>query len=143
MNSPAPLILAIAFPIAWVSMGLFLSRLGGWARLAARYRDHRHEPGSTYHLRSGAVGAVSYRSCLTLRVCENGLGMAVGFPFRIGHPPLFIPWAEFHGAEVAWFLFFPRIDTSVGLPVVASVSLPIWLRDRLPPECWRSEGQPR
>jgi hypothetical protein len=132
MQSVVPAIFAIGFPVIWVALSLFMSSVGGWAALAARYPDRNSERGPTYYLRSGAVGAVGYRSCLILRVCDNGLRMSVLFPFRIGHPPLFIPWDQFHNAEIAWFLFFPRIDAYVGLPVVASVSLPVWLRSHVP-----------
>lgn len=141
MNSLVPVVFAIAFPFLWVSVSLVLSHLGGWAQLAARYRDNRREPGATYYFRTGAVGAVNYRSCLVLRVCETGLGISVGFPFRIGHPPLFIPWGEFHSAEVARLLFIPFVEAYVGLPVVATIRLPIWLRSHLPPASWRSAEQ--
>ena len=125
MNSLAPLMCAVVFPFFWVASSLFFSHLGGWAQLAARYRDNRLESGPTYYFRTGSVGAINYRSCLVLRVCETGLGLSVIFPFRIGHPPLFIPWVEFHSAKVAWLLFIPVIEAYVGLPVVASVRLPI------------------
>jgi hypothetical protein len=137
MNSLVPVVCAVAFPFLWLSLSLVLSHLGGWAHLAARYRDHRREPGATYYFRTGAVGAVNYRWCLVLRVCETGLRMSVWFPFRIGHPQLFIPWGEFHSAEVTRLLFIPFIEAYVGLPVVATVRLPIWLRSHLLPASWR------
>lgn len=138
MNSLAPVIVAIAFPIIWAALWLFMSSVGGWKALATRYPDQRGERGASYYLRTGAVGPVDYRSCLILCVCEKGLGMSVLIPFRIGHPPLFIPWGEFHGAEVVRLLFIPFIEAYVGLPVVATVCVPIWLRDHLPPASWRS-----
>lgn len=142
MKSLGPVMLGVAFPVVWTTVLMLLSRIGGWAALAARYPDDRRERGATYRLRTVAVGAVNYGSCVTLRVCESGLGISVMFPFRIGHRPLFIPWGQFHGAVVTrrW-LFIPFIDASIGRPVVANVSLPTWLREHLPPGSWRSAEQ--
>ncbi|MCA8997545.1 MAG: hypothetical protein KDA80_11170 [Planctomycetaceae bacterium] len=124
----------IGFPIAWGSISVLASHVGGWAKLAAHYTDTRSEQGDTYYMRSGSVGIVKYNACLILRVCENGLRLSVVFPFRIGHPPLFIPWDQFHSVSETGLFFLRFLDAYVGTPVVANVRLPIWVRDHLPSE---------
>jgi hypothetical protein len=41
-----------------------------------------------------------------LGASQEGLFLAVSFPLRIGHPPLFIPWSEVESIEPYRFLFF-------------------------------------
>jgi len=132
METLLPIAFAIGFPIMWVSISILLSRMGGWAKLAECYADRGDEQGETHYMRSGSVGVVNYSSCLTLCVCKNGLRLSVLFPFRIGHPPLFIPWDQFHRISEKRVLFFRSLDTYVGMPVVAHMLLPIWVRDHLP-----------
>lgn len=132
MEKLIPIAFAIGFPIMWVSMSLLLSHMGDWAKLAEQYADSHMEQGETHCMSSGHVGSVNYKSCLILRVCENGLGLSVLFPFRIGHPPLFIPWDQFHSTSEKRVLFFRFLDAYVGTPVVANLVLPLWVRDHLP-----------
>lgn len=132
MDELIPLAFAIiGFPILWVSISLLISHIGGWAKLAEYYADVRDEQGESYYMRSGYVGVINYRSCLTLRVCKNGLRLSVPFPFRIGHPPLFIPWDQFYRVSEKRIYFVRWLDTDVGRPLVANLVLPIWMRDHL------------
>jgi hypothetical protein len=132
MDKFFPIAFAIGFPIMWVAVSLVLSHMGGWSKLAEHYADHQHVSGETYYMRSGFVGAINYKSCLNLRVCETGLRLSVLFPFRVGHPPLFIPWDQFHSISEKRVFFFRFLDTYVGRPVIANVVLPIWIRDYFP-----------
>ncbi len=36
----------------------------------------------------------NYGGCLTIVVNSEGIGLSILWPFRAGHPPLFIPWSE-------------------------------------------------
>jgi hypothetical protein len=135
-----PIAFVLLFGVIWAGVCLLLSHMGGWARLAEHYAARDDEPGETHYMCSGAVGWVSYRSCLILRVCDNGLRMSVWFPFRIGHPPLFIPWDEFHGVfEKRMLRLTSFVVASVGMPVVAEVALPLWVREQLPVEVMLEE----
>lgn len=116
-------------------MSLFFSHISGWSQLAKVYRDS--EPllsaqGDNCYWRSGSIGEVRYKSCLNLRVCKSGLRMSTALPFRIGHPPLFIPWDAFHTVSVRRGFFLCAIHACIGWPVLAKVDLPIWLVDHLP-----------
>ena len=134
MEKFIPVAFAIAFPIMWAAVSLVLAHMGGWSKLAQCYADPGNVIGKTYYMRSGFVGPINYKSCLNLRVSESGLGLSVLFPFRIGHPPLFIPWDQFHSVSEKRVFFFRFLDVYVGKPVVANVVLPLWIRDYLPPQ---------
>ena len=134
----APFLPFIGFPVLWCTVSLLLAYIGGWAKLANQYldvpeREKRLE--RTYGMQSGYIGTTRYKGCLNFRIYEEGLGLSVLFLFRIGHPPLFIPWDQFHSISEKRVFFFPFLDTYVGTPVVASVVLPIWIRDQLPLDC--------
>jgi hypothetical protein len=132
MEKFIPVVFAIGFPVMWVSISLLLSHMGGWSKLAKHYADTEQVHGETYYMRSGSIGVVNYKSCLILSVSETGLRLSVLLPFRIGHPPIFIPWDQFHSVSEKRVFFFPFLDTYVGTPVVANIVLPIWVRDYLP-----------
>lgn len=128
-----PFAVLIAFPLMWCGVLWFLAYLGGWSKLAENYRAETLEQGTAFRMRSGKVGIVNYGSCLTLTVCDSGLGLAVMLPFRIGHPPLFIPWSEFHDVCEKRFMFvLPFLQANVGKPPVARLQLPAWVKRYIP-----------
>jgi hypothetical protein len=44
-------------------------------------------------------------------------------PFRLAHPPLFIPWEEIHDVKARRFLWVEDIVFEVGSPSVAKLCL--------------------
>ena len=38
----------------------------------------------------------AYENCVTLKITDQGLHLSLIFIFRIGHPPLLVPWEEIH-----------------------------------------------
>lgn len=52
---------------------------------------------------------VNYGSCLMLGANAEGLFVSVLFFFRVGHPPLFIPWSEVESATHYRSLLFPMV----------------------------------
>jgi hypothetical protein len=98
MHSP---ILFIAIPVIFV---LILSRLhqeSGWAEAAKIYRAELPLDKALFHgLQSGRMGrdgfkkSVHFRNSLMLAATLEGIFLSPCFIFRIGAPPLFIPWQE-------------------------------------------------
>jgi hypothetical protein len=79
----------------WVALSIALARAGGWAALAAVYRAPEAFGGKRWRFQSaGMRWRTNYGACLTVGANAEGLYLAVPFPFRIGHPPLFIPWTD-------------------------------------------------
>lgn len=89
-----PWLFLVLFLGLWALMSFAVSWMGGWRKLA---RDYRLEKGGGFPCStfvSGEVGWVEYRGSLTLGGDARGLYLAVLFPFRLGHPPLCIPWSD-------------------------------------------------
>lgn len=125
----------IGFPLLWCTVSLVLAHIGGWAKLANHYlavpdREKRLE--RTYGMQSGYIGSTRYKGCLNFRIYEEGLGLSVLFLFRIGHPPLFIPWEQFHTISEKRVFLTRFCKASIGHPVVATVTFPMALRPHLP-----------
>ena len=94
INPSNPAIVVPLFVAFWCAICLTLSTVGGWRTLARAYRASRPFTGQRLHLRSALFGSVGYNGCLTLGANAEGLFISVLFPFRLGHPPLFIRWSE-------------------------------------------------
>jgi hypothetical protein len=99
-----PFLFPVFFIAMWAFVLFLLALLGGWSHLAQYYQTQTTFNGQIWRFRSGRLGWVGYNGCLTLGANDEGLYLAV-FPFfRIGHPPLFIPWYDITIAETKGFL---------------------------------------
>ena len=88
---------------AWLLLGWFSSILGGWSKLASRYRFDRPFSGKTFPTRSAMMGMTRYTSCLPLGANSEGFYLEVFFWMKVSHPPLFIPWTDIVGKiEDSW-----------------------------------------
>ncbi|MGZ0168258.1 MAG: hypothetical protein ACKVHE_01745 [Planctomycetales bacterium] len=108
-----------------------MASLGGWAELAKQFRAEELPSGKAFRFRSGSVGMASYGGCLTLRLTDSGLHISVGL-FGIPllwHPPLLIPWSEFHSTTKRKFIFWTSTLTYISMPVIAHMTLPEWVSD--------------
>jgi hypothetical protein len=93
-----PLWFILLFAGMWLLITGVLSRVSGWASLAAQFRATQPASGENFRFVSGAVGKkgfpVGYRNCLSVSVGERGFGLAMLFLFRFQSPALFIPWSQ-------------------------------------------------
>ncbi|MEM8669891.1 MAG: hypothetical protein AAGG48_20360 [Planctomycetota bacterium] len=119
-------------PIVWCGLSWLLSRISGWHRLAAHYRCREVIAGESASLRSGRIGPVTYHSCLRFQVTDAGLGIRVARLFRVGHVPLFIPWDQFRHVKEDNLMYSHKVKASVGEPTITRVTLPGWVRYRMP-----------
>jgi hypothetical protein len=87
-------IFPLFFIIMWGFVLSILANVGGWSRLAQHYQAQTSFEGKKWHFRSGRMGLVNYKSCLTIGSNNYGLYVAALPLFRIGHPPLLIPWSD-------------------------------------------------
>lgn len=96
----------IVVAIGFLAVVFFLiGRISGWATLANVYRATWEFLGPTWKFQSGQLRwRMGYNNCLTLGANESGLYLSVFFLFRIGHPPLFIPWEDITVAAQKGFL---------------------------------------
>lgn len=84
----------------WLALCAIIAWLGGWARLADRYRLWTTFEGTRFGGQSAALGWTSYGGVLTFGVDGRGLYLAVFPLFRFAHPPLFVPWSDVSAHEV-------------------------------------------
>ena len=104
----APFIFGIFFVAIWLAVTLLLSLMSGWARLAKIYPARAKFEAEQWHFVSGQLrNFVSYRNCLTVGANADGMHLSILLPFRVGHPPLFIPWSDIAVAEDR--LFFTKV----------------------------------
>ena len=83
------------FIIIWMVVCKLISTVGGWKILSRDYRANSAFDGKKMWFKSiGLRRGVSYNNCITAGADKYGLYLAVLPIFRVGHPPLFIPWAD-------------------------------------------------
>jgi hypothetical protein len=95
----SPLLVAVlamvGFAAFWGGISRLIAAVSGWQLLGQFYRLTMPFNGRQWRFRSGRMRwATNYNGCLTLGANARGLDLAVMWPFRLGHPPLFIPWSE-------------------------------------------------
>jgi hypothetical protein len=92
------LLLAALIPaiLGWWALIFFcVAHASGWRRLAKGYRRSAPVTGTSWRWQSAQLRwSCNYSGCLLVTVNEEGLRLVPMLPFRIAHPPLFIPWAD-------------------------------------------------
>ena len=95
MNMNCPELFFVAFVGLWIGISLSVARLGGWATLATIYRLSGSFNGDCWRFQSGELRwKIGYNNGLTVGANPTGLYLSVFFLFRLGHPDLFVPWAD-------------------------------------------------
>ena len=118
-----PIAFFIIFPIFWCFVIWLISHIGGWNRLAMRYRTDREPNGKTWPAVQGKVGLASYKGSLTCTTNHQGLFLEPAVIFRFAHPRLFIPWSHFHKVSRQRILWFTFVKARIGDPPAGSLAL--------------------
>ncbi len=88
---------------AWLGACALISLMGGWHRLAEKFRATSEIHGEQIRFASMAIGTglfpARYRRVLFVTLGPAGIGLSVIFPYRLLHPPLFIPWSAVESAQ--------------------------------------------
>lgn len=90
--------------------------------MGQRFPADSQPAGTRFPMVSGKVGLVAYSNCLTVHTSEDGLYLSILFPFRLGHPPVFIPWEAIYNPTRHRFLWMEAVE--VGSPAVTRLRLP-------------------
>lgn len=120
----APLLFLPTFPILWCGVCWLLAQLGGWAALAPRYATHLTPRGTPFRWQDARFGWVSYNNVLQIDVAREGLFLSLPWLFRLGHPPLLLPWHAIHDVSTQRFLWLRVVRFGVEQPPLARISLP-------------------
>jgi hypothetical protein len=91
--------LAVFFVTLWCVICFIISVVSGWHALSRRFRSQTEPYGQTRTAGPLFYGAkmrfrVGYSSVIRMIAAEDALYLSVFFFFRIGHPPLCVPWKE-------------------------------------------------
>ena len=132
----------IFFVTLWCSVCFLISLSSGWLALSRRFRAQSNPYGQTrsagpffYTVYMRFWG--HYSSVIRMTASEDALYLSVLFLFRVGHPPLCIPWAEIQFGR-ARFLFRRYIVLTLGnqehIPMRISTRMArnLGILDRLP-----------
>jgi hypothetical protein len=122
----------IFFIALWVGIVMLMSLIGGWRRLARLYRAERPAGGNATPYVTGMIGMARYKRLLTVTTNENGMFIEIRWIFRIGHPPLFLPWRDIRNARKIHLFYWEFVGFDIGNPKVASMRLPSQIFDRTP-----------
>jgi hypothetical protein len=126
MSHPNSAILLLFFVGVLSLVTVIIANVGGWRELATVYFSWDSFEGTRFYGQSARLRLVGYNNVLIVGVNAAGLQLAVFFPFRLAHPPLFIPWTDITAANTrAWFrncveLRFARVTD---VPVLISRNL--------------------
>jgi hypothetical protein len=95
LNHINPLYYAIFFLSLWLLLNLIVSRLTGFARMAAHYQNAGTFAGKVWRFQTITTRwGMGYKGCSNVGADSRGLYISFGFLFRLGHPPLFVPWGD-------------------------------------------------
>jgi hypothetical protein len=104
----SPLLFLAFFAVLWSFISIVISVVGGWYALIRRFRAQSEPYGKTrtagpffYTVYMRWWG--HYSSVIRLTAADDALYLSALFPFRIGHPPLSIPWKEIEFGKESFF----------------------------------------
>lgn len=109
INTPiGPAFFAGFFIALWCGSCFLVSVMTGWFALAPRFKQQSAPYGEIKTAGPFFYGVYMrfwghYSSVIRLTAAVDALYASVLFPFRIGHPPLRIPWDEIKLGRTNWF----------------------------------------
>ena len=112
---------------AWPGLLVLISRMSGWRELSENYPSPGMLDGQMFRFQSASLRlGTNYGGCLNVGVNQMGLHLSLVALFRIGHPPVFIPWPDISTEEKRGFLF-----RGVELRFARCPSVPLIIAERL------------
>ena len=120
---------AVFFAILWSAVSFLIASLSGWRALAKRFQAQTDPYGEmksagpffyTVYVRFWG----HYSSCIRMVATSDALFLSVFFLFRIGHPPLRIPWSEIQFSNTTFFLR-PYVVVTLGSEEQIPIRIPL------------------
>lgn len=137
-QNPASFALAVLAILAlfWIGVSLVISHAGGWHALGRRFRFEKQFSGKFWRWQSAQMRWIAaYHNCVTIGASPEGLYVAPFFPFRLAHPPLFIPWSEVSYSKKK-VMFTPMVCFELGREQL----IPFWVRENLGGQIQQAAG---
>jgi hypothetical protein len=133
-----PVFWFVVLPLALIAWWCFLmwvvSHMCGWKALARHYLAEEPFHGTRLRFRSARIGGGNYNSCLRVGGNSDGLWMSGMGPFRICHPPLFIPWVDITPRLTHHWLFGRWMDLAIAKTPNVRVRFPVAVAEELAAE---------
>jgi len=105
-----PIYFGILGVVMWCFVLITISRITGWSRLAEKYQTRAKPESNVMRAVKARWGSVMISGNIYTIACTNeGMYLGVLFPFRLGHPPLLIPWHDIKTSRISGLLL-PRIQ---------------------------------
>ena len=124
----AIIIFLLFFVTLWCAVIFMIGRISGWALLAKRFRTDSRFPGQLWTWQSARMRwGCNFNNCLTVGGDPSGLYLKMLFLFRIGSPPLLIPWQEVTIWRRRTFLVFQFVELRLG----SEEQVPFTIREKL------------
>jgi hypothetical protein len=105
----------------WLLMWLIVAHVSGWPRLARRFRCRSDPDGPHFCWQVARCGNVNDNGATFMVVSADGLHLYANPLFRVGRPPLLIPWAAIRYLGERHFLWWRLYDLELGGDVVLRV----------------------
>ena len=103
-QNPAFLVLYVI--ALWAGVSFVISLIGGWFELGRIYRNSQPFQGQVWNFQDAQLRLMcGYSKILSVGANVEGLYLSVFIPFRLGHPPLFIPWQDISVRPGRFFWF--------------------------------------
>ena len=140
-----PFYSVLFFICFWCLITLLISAISGWMTLARKFRLENEFQGEKWRFRTAYMRFLShYSNVITIGSDRTGLYMSLFHLFRIGHPPLLIPWPEVTILQGEHFYFFFKtkkffLGREERIPLRISASLAENLRQAAGP-AWPPES---
>ena len=119
MNPMNPPVFLLEFVCLWVAVTFLVAQLSGWAQLSRYYRTETQFEGERWYFRScRARWMTHYNGCVTVGANTQGLYLAIFLLFRLGHPPVLVPWYQVtvrKGKTLFWDWTEFRFDQAPGV----------------------------
>ena len=127
-----PFLWVIPSVLLWCGVSFLISQLTGWAVLSRRFRATTSPPRQTWSLQTARMRwGTHYGNCLTVGADPAGLYLAPLFLYRIGHPPLLLPWQEVSVRRRGKVLFTPYVQLQLGREEQIPLTISKRLADRI------------
>jgi len=86
---------AVFYLVLWLLLNLLVSRLTGWGRIAAHYRNTGGITCKVWRFQTITTRwGMGYKKSTNVGADSRGLYLFLGVLFRFGHPPIFVPWSD-------------------------------------------------
>lgn len=126
----AILVLALFFIVFWCAFCFLISFMTGWFSLGRRFKRQSDPYGETKtagpFFYTVSMGWFGFSNFVRLTAASDAIYASVLFPFRVGHPPLRMPWEEI---RFGWTKIFFR--TYVVLTLGNEEKIPMRISERM------------